>query len=1258
MAWTAVLVLSCLVQFVVSENPEFLTNKPQVVAVKGDTAIIPCRIRNIGVHKVLWSFERVLLTFDTRRISDDTRISVERPYETEWNLHIKNVTPEDEGTYLCQLNTNPMMSYHIKLLVLNEPPSPVMPREVVTLSGSDAEITCKLPNLNDIGTWSYQANNEARKSSIIENNKFSFREGQGQDSHVHTLIISDVRARDEGVYHCRARSGIEAKTFLRVVVPPPPPSLEAKAESPNKLMVRWRKPSARNTEVAGYVLYVHNHLTGKEHVFEVPTGKDLDGEESFRVGDLSTGTTYTIQLATKLQMGDKASLGKRSPEVNITTPLFIPQAPGWVKVKRLSDEEAEVVWAPPPPSKTEGIIRGYEVFYVPLKGKKKPIPSKEKSVRVEKPEGNKWKARLTGLKPKTRYHVRVGGFTHKGTGRLSKTVPYLHKALPPELSLNGRVLSDNSVLLTINTLGSAKMTNVKMFYTEARQPSWRRLDFSPKWKFTVVGGLEPHTSYFFKVKAKVGGKLKQCVTHITTPPHNLQAPQNVQVSATASTSIEVKWDYVIAGNMSSLPLGYKVILEEMTEQDEGEKRSRHSVVFNRTTVEIKDLKPGTKYNIQVCAFNGFGEGPRTDGLLFHIAESDIKQDAVNEPIPPRFVHELPERLTIQRGEPVKITCVAEGYPVPDVQWYSNKEPIGVSAQGSNQLYMANIVSDTVLACRATSPLGEIEATTVIELSRGEADDALGLTLRPENVQVTTLTLAWTVKGDPRAVDRFEVVISDKSDRALLSRTLPGQTRSFNLRSLQPETEYRAVLKAFGPSSSSGAQPVAEAKTSAVTLRMDGSDPAPASTAAPPGPTPPRYKGDITLSVMDVTPKSASVEWGFSGLDPRRVQLFELKVKSRSNYTMLTETLQPHLNIMQLSLQPGQTYFVQVRAFDRRGEVLALSTIQVVTPKQSAVTSTPSPVPDSDGPVLKRASLNLTSHAVTGDSARLDWSLSGAQQADIGQYILRVKDGEDRTLLRQEMTREARSLTLSNLTPRTRYVVELQALDDKKAVVTSTESSFTTTTASSAQDSNPDPTKLHVFTEELNKSSVKIAWTTPPKLLPNLSGVSLRLTDIANVTLLTQQMSPLTRSLTVRNLQAGELYQAFVELKGAQGGRVVRRGYLKFETEPTRGMPGRPLILSSTSINSTAVSLRWRNSRSPSPAPGSEDITGYVVNFLRVDGSNKPLGGTYQLPVFGSDQFVVIPNLSGGQRYLFQVAARNQYSFGPLSEPVVADLPPQ
>ena len=55
----------------------------------------------------------------------------------------------------------------------------------------------------------------------------------------------------------------------------------------------------------------------------------------------------------------------------------VPDPPGWVKVKRQSDEAAEVQWSPSE-SKKPGIVRGYRVTYTPLGGNKRPITSKEK----------------------------------------------------------------------------------------------------------------------------------------------------------------------------------------------------------------------------------------------------------------------------------------------------------------------------------------------------------------------------------------------------------------------------------------------------------------------------------------------------------------------------------------------------------------------------------------------------------------------------------------------------------------------------------------------------------------------------------------------------------------------------------------------------------------------------------------------------------------------------------------------------------------
>uniref|UniRef100_A0A182YPY3 Ig domain-containing protein n=1 Tax=Anopheles stephensi TaxID=30069 RepID=A0A182YPY3_ANOST len=43
-------------------------------------------------------------------ITHNSRVTVSHADQNTWNLHIKSVTEEDRGGYMCQLNTDPMKS--------------------------------------------------------------------------------------------------------------------------------------------------------------------------------------------------------------------------------------------------------------------------------------------------------------------------------------------------------------------------------------------------------------------------------------------------------------------------------------------------------------------------------------------------------------------------------------------------------------------------------------------------------------------------------------------------------------------------------------------------------------------------------------------------------------------------------------------------------------------------------------------------------------------------------------------------------------------------------------------------------------------------------------------------------------------------------------------------------------------------------------------------------------------------------------------
>ena len=70
-------------------------------------------------HKVGWvRNETRLLSIEEGVITDDIRLSIERPKAGQWNLHIKNITLSDHGQYICRINTDPVTSKYVTLNVV------------------------------------------------------------------------------------------------------------------------------------------------------------------------------------------------------------------------------------------------------------------------------------------------------------------------------------------------------------------------------------------------------------------------------------------------------------------------------------------------------------------------------------------------------------------------------------------------------------------------------------------------------------------------------------------------------------------------------------------------------------------------------------------------------------------------------------------------------------------------------------------------------------------------------------------------------------------------------------------------------------------------------------------------------------------------------------------------------------------------------------------------------------------------------------
>ncbi|ESO08726.1 hypothetical protein HELRODRAFT_190578 [Helobdella robusta] len=204
-------------------NPRFDSHEDHVTVMEGQDAILPCTVKNLGKLKVIWQDSNfVPLTYSDRRVVDDWRYSIERGSLEDWNLGIKNTRWSDSGRYVCAVNSKPIRSKAV-LLVVKVSASIINSSTKTNQThkeGSDVTLVCKTAgNPKPHVTWkrlpaeSYDlfpapldnsgctfiganplANESSVDGSII---------GMGE-----VLTIINISRNCGGVYECRASNEI------------------------------------------------------------------------------------------------------------------------------------------------------------------------------------------------------------------------------------------------------------------------------------------------------------------------------------------------------------------------------------------------------------------------------------------------------------------------------------------------------------------------------------------------------------------------------------------------------------------------------------------------------------------------------------------------------------------------------------------------------------------------------------------------------------------------------------------------------------------------------------------------------------------------------------------------------------------------------------------------------------------------------------------------------------------------------------------
>jgi len=213
------LVLSSFVILRVRASPpEFIYPIDNITVAAGREAQFTCVVNNLEGHKVAWlrSDSKAILAIHNHMVTNNQRMTVSHNGHNTWKLHIKDVQRNDSGHYMCQINTEPMVS-QIGMLEVVEAPDILYnetSNDTITMEGASATLKCEArgypePTL----TWQRE---DKQPIVLRDNSGGSMRVKEGIEGN--TLSLTKLTRADGGAYLCIAQNGVPSPVSKRIMV--------------------------------------------------------------------------------------------------------------------------------------------------------------------------------------------------------------------------------------------------------------------------------------------------------------------------------------------------------------------------------------------------------------------------------------------------------------------------------------------------------------------------------------------------------------------------------------------------------------------------------------------------------------------------------------------------------------------------------------------------------------------------------------------------------------------------------------------------------------------------------------------------------------------------------------------------------------------------------------------------------------------------------------------------------------------------------
>ncbi|OXU30426.1 hypothetical protein TSAR_001863 [Trichomalopsis sarcophagae] len=187
---------------------------PNVTVALGRDVSLPCVIENLGTFKVVWIHvgRQMLVSVHKHVVTRISRFSVSNDNQKTWLLHIRSVEQQDRGYYMCQVNTNPMIS-QVGFLEVVVPPN-ILDSEstsstVAVREHQNVTLTCKAdgyptPKLK----WKREDN-----QVILVDRRTKVLTHEGEQ-----LNLTKITRNEMGAYLCIASNGVPPTVSKRIIV--------------------------------------------------------------------------------------------------------------------------------------------------------------------------------------------------------------------------------------------------------------------------------------------------------------------------------------------------------------------------------------------------------------------------------------------------------------------------------------------------------------------------------------------------------------------------------------------------------------------------------------------------------------------------------------------------------------------------------------------------------------------------------------------------------------------------------------------------------------------------------------------------------------------------------------------------------------------------------------------------------------------------------------------------------------------------------